>query len=243
MFYVYGHFKETDNSIFYIGIAKSTNRFTSKSNRNTYWKNISNKHGFYHKILFEYDRWEDCLKKEIELIHLYGRIDLKTGTLCNMTDGGEGCINLSPESKKKMSEKLKGRQRSDAYKASVKKRMTGRALSDETKRKMSEAHKKVDKSYLFNRVFSAEHRENISKGKKGKPIGVGKKLTERHKEAIGKARSRKFTRNDLENIINMYKSGNSLRSIAILYKSCHATIKKQIIKHEKTFKERYEEGI
>lgn len=52
--------------------------------------------------------------------------------------------------------------------------------SDETRRRLSEAHK--------NRFFSEEHRERISKAKKGK------KLSKEHKEALSKAKlGKKFS--------------------------------------------------
>ena len=37
---------------------------------------------------------EEAIKKEIEFIKLYGRINLKTGVLANLTDGGEGSQNI-----------------------------------------------------------------------------------------------------------------------------------------------------
>jgi hypothetical protein len=47
-------------------------------------------------------------EKEKEFILLYGRKDLKKGTLCNLTDGGTGGLGLkhTEESKKKMKGKI-----------------------------------------------------------------------------------------------------------------------------------------
>tara|TARA_R110001632_G_scaffold37072_1_gene93788 strand:+ start:431 stop:739 length:309 start_codon:yes stop_codon:yes gene_type:complete len=60
------------------------------------------------------------MDKEIEFINLYGRIDLKNGTLCNMTKGGEGTGVLNPLTEynrvSKISKTLKGRK----HKASTK---------------------------------------------------------------------------------------------------------------------------
>lgn len=73
------------------------------------------------------------------------------------------------------------------------KRMSGVLHSNDTKVKMSDAHKMVDKSYLIGRKLSDETRKKISDAKRGKPIGVGKKLSESHKAAISKAMRRRYS--------------------------------------------------
>ena len=79
---------------------------------------------------------EDARKHEIYMIAIFGRKDLGTGILRNMTDGGEGCA--------------------------------GRVLSEETKKKLSEAHK--------GRKKSIDHRKKLSEAK------IGKKITEDHRK-------------------------------------------------------------
>lgn len=51
--------------------------------------------------VFETDDEQEAFAKEMQLIDLYGRRDLKTGTLFNRTDGGEGPSGLlrTPEQK------------------------------------------------------------------------------------------------------------------------------------------------
>ena len=88
---VYQHRRKDTNEIFYIGIGKDYYRMGKKSARNQYWHNIVNKHGYTKELLFKDISWEEAIKKEIELIKKYGRRDLKTGCLVNMTRGGEGC--------------------------------------------------------------------------------------------------------------------------------------------------------
>ena len=51
----------------------------------------------------------DAFAEEIRLIKYYGRADLGLGPLTNLTDGGEGGMNPSVETRRKISEKLKGK--------------------------------------------------------------------------------------------------------------------------------------
>lgn len=50
---------------------------------------------------------------EIKLIAEYGRADLKRGPLCNLTDGGDGPFNPSPERRAKIGSRMRG-QKHDA---------------------------------------------------------------------------------------------------------------------------------
>jgi hemerythrin superfamily protein len=87
---VYRHIRLDKNIPFYIGIGKDTSRPRNKKDRSNFWKNIIGKTKYIVEILFDNLTKEQAIEKEKEFIKLYGRIDLKTGTLCNMTCGGEG---------------------------------------------------------------------------------------------------------------------------------------------------------
>jgi hypothetical protein len=87
---VYGHIRKDTNDIFYIGIGKTKKRAYSKFGRNSHWQNIVKKVGYKVEILFENIDWESACQIEIQLIKKFGRIDLNTGSLVNMTDGGQG---------------------------------------------------------------------------------------------------------------------------------------------------------
>jgi hypothetical protein len=104
---VYEHIRSDTNTIFYIGIGKKNSRAYSKCSRNTYWKNIVKKCNNIFNINILHDKlsWEDACEKEKQYIKEYGRIDNSTGILCNMTDGGEGILNLqhTDEAKLKIS--------------------------------------------------------------------------------------------------------------------------------------------
>ena len=56
-----------------------------------------------------FDNEKDAFDEEIRLIRFYGRADLGTGPLTNLTDGGEGGLNVSAETRAKISAKNKGK--------------------------------------------------------------------------------------------------------------------------------------
>jgi len=102
-YYLYRYIRLDKNKPFYIGIGTKTNAdikygtynraFGDKKN-NTIWKKIKNKTEYKVEILYESDDYELIKEKEKEFIKMYGRIDLATGCLANMTDGGDGTINV-----------------------------------------------------------------------------------------------------------------------------------------------------
>lgn len=157
---VYSHTRLDNNTIFYIGIGKDYKRAYSKYSRNNYWKNIVSKTDYKIDILFDNLTWDEACKKEIELISFYGRKDIKTGELANMTSGGDGVKGHSKETIKKIINIHKGRKQS---KEEINKRINSRKgyiHSEETKNKMS----KSKKGY----VFSKEHIKNLSLSHLGK---------------------------------------------------------------------------
>lgn len=113
---VYKHYKLDTKELFYVGIGLKEKRAYSKYSRNDLWKNIVSKHNYYVEIYKKNISYDEAKIIEINLIKKYGRLDLKTGILCNMTDGGDGCFNLSDESKKSISNKLKGNKQSEETK-------------------------------------------------------------------------------------------------------------------------------
>ena len=90
---VYKHYTKKDNRLFYIGIGKEKYRANSTKNRNNHWLNIVNKNGFYSEIVQDNISFQRAKEIEIDLISKYGRIDMGTGILVNMTDGGDGRLN------------------------------------------------------------------------------------------------------------------------------------------------------
>lgn len=138
--YLYRHIRLDSNEPFYIGIGtvyekyiNSTgyvryySRAFTKSKRSAHWKNVTNLTKYDVEILFESNDYEVIKQKEKEFITLYGRADLKGGTLVNHTDGGEGSKNriTSSETRKKQSSAHKGENNS----------FYGKVHSKETKEK------------------------------------------------------------------------------------------------------------
>ena len=115
--YVYRHIRPDTNQVFYIGIGCYQKKWryerahTTKS-RNQHWKNIVAfcEGVFLVQILMDELTKEEAITKEQEFIKLYGRAHLKTGTLCNLTEGGEGITDLSAESRKKISDSRLGKK-------------------------------------------------------------------------------------------------------------------------------------
>jgi len=135
MAYLYRHIRLDKNQPFYIGIGNDEDykRSKIKANRSNFWKRIISKTEYRVEILLDNLTWDEACYKESEFIFLYGRKDLGTGTLVNMTNGGEGTLGIkrSEEYILKLSERQKGEK---AY-------MFGKKHSEETIRKMSETKK------------------------------------------------------------------------------------------------------
>ena len=127
--YVYTHTRIDTNEVFYVGIGTQDNyRRASRTNgRTTYWKNIIKKCGWKVDVVFDNLSWEDACLQEKVLILFYGRVDLQTGTLVNLTEGGEGNFGrkASNETKLKMSLSKKGVPHSKEHKIKTSEAMKG----------------------------------------------------------------------------------------------------------------------
>ena len=145
---VYIHRKKTDNTIFYVGIGEPKRAYV-KYNRSSLWNNTVNKHGYYVEVILEGLSQEDACDIEIYLINKFGRKDLSLGALVNLTEGGEGIVNASEETKRKISEAQKG---NTAW--------LGRKHSEETKKRMSIAQKGHTNG--LGRIHSKETKKKIS---------------------------------------------------------------------------------
>lgn len=97
----------------------------------------------------------DALTKEVELIKSIGRLNLLEGTLCNLTDGGEGCSGLVQSAEHKQQNSIKNQgtyqerygietaQRLKEVRAQQLKGNTyGKNITDEGRAKISKANSK-----------------------------------------------------------------------------------------------------
>lgn len=145
---LYRHIRIDKNEPFYIGIGDKENRAYSQRSRNKFWKNIA-KQGYEVEILFEDLTWEQACEKEKEFITLYGRRDLKAGTLVNLTDGGEGALG------RPMTERLKKVLRDSTSRFSLAEwqrengaAVKGKKLGPQTEERKEKAGKSIKKSWI-----------------------------------------------------------------------------------------------
>ena len=89
-------------------------RAYSNLDRNRIWKGITSRTGYDVEIIYETSDRKEIDEKEIEFIKLYGRIDLGTGTLSNLTSGGDGQYEVTEDAIKRAVEK---RRINGTYKA------------------------------------------------------------------------------------------------------------------------------
>lgn len=156
---VYLHRKQTDNSIFYVGVGNLKRAYSKQ--RPDWWQRVVKKYGYTIEIYKSNLTQEEAFQIEIELIAKYGRIDLGNGQLINQTKGG---ITVEGVSEKVLNKK--------------KKSLKSVVRTQEWKDKISISHK--------GKVKSKEHRENIAKSLIGKkiPENVRQKMKQSNKSKI-----------------------------------------------------------
>jgi hypothetical protein len=166
MTYVYRHIRLDKNEPFYIGIGTDNNykRAYSKNSRNIFWERVVKKTNYDVEIIMDNLTKDKAKQKEIELILLYGKKINNTGTLVNISDGGESGSGYkhTQEAKNKIgaANKLKDYSKFDKsymqtkeYKDKVSKNNTGRIMPKSMREKTSLRMK--------GQVFSVEHKEKL----------------------------------------------------------------------------------
>ncbi len=144
MAYVYRHIRLDKNEPFYIGIGETKYRHKAVgARRNIIWNRIVSKTDYDVEVLIDDITWDEACKKEKEFIKLYGRLDNGSGTLANMTDGGEGVVGVvvTEEMREKMRASRMGRIISDVTKQRIRASHLGVPHSDERRKNISNATK------------------------------------------------------------------------------------------------------
>jgi hypothetical protein len=166
--YVYRHIRLDKNEPFYIGIGSKENfyRAYEKRKRNKIWYDIVSKTEYEVDILFDDMDWDEACKKEIEFISLYGRINNKTGTLSNLTNGGDGIYGVvrSLEHREKLRMANTGKIVSNETRQKLRDANIGKKQSEETRQKRSKS--------LKGRKLSKEHIEKVRLKNIGKKMSI-----------------------------------------------------------------------
>lgn len=238
---VYRH-RKPNGEVFYVGIGNER-RPTSKWDRNQWWNNVVNKYVYEVEILATGLSWEDACELEELLIEEYGRKDLGTGTLVNLTNGGEGVKGLahskearqkigaankgkklSEETRKKLSVAHKGKKLSKEHRQKIGAAGKSRKLSKEARQKISAAHKGKN-NYNYGKKLSKETKQKISAANRGKNAPwYSKKFSKEHRQKISAAKSgkpshkRKLTFEQAQEIRKRYQTEKtSYRKLAKEY--------------------------
>ncbi len=132
MYYTYAYLRE-DGTPYYIGKGKGGRIYSS--NRTINSPKDKSRIIFLKQNITE----EEAFKHEIYMISIFGRKDLGTGILYNMTNGGEGASGLirSEETRKKISDGISGKNHPMYGKVGELHHGYGISRSDETKEKIS----------------------------------------------------------------------------------------------------------
>ena len=155
-YYTYAYLRE-DKTPYYIGKGKG-NRLYKRGSRVFAPPKDKSRIIYLKQNLTE----EEAFKHEIYMIAVLGRIDLGTGILHNMTDGGEGISNPSEETRKKISDAQKGKTHTEESRKKMSE--SKKNISEETRRKIGEASKGRNK----DRIVSEETRRKMSESGKGR---------------------------------------------------------------------------
>lgn len=160
-FYVYFHRCLDTGEIFYVGKGHG-NRAYTKRNRSKFWNSIVNKHDYFIEIIESELSEDDAIIKEIFWINKIGRRDIGTGTLVNMTSGGEGTSGylrvFSDEHREKIRKSITGLNKSIQHRDRLSIANKGRVVSEETRLKLS----KFTSFRNSNTIMSNKQKQGIS---------------------------------------------------------------------------------
>lgn len=149
--FAYIHCKP-DGTPFYVGKG-ALRRAKYLGDRNPHHQAVVNKYGKANVLIGMLECSTSAIAYELEK-GLIKCLRFSGVQLTNFTDGGDGGLNPTPETRKRLSEAAKKRGVSDACEAAKVAALKGRKLSEEQKKKQSVA--------MTGKIFTEEHRRNIS---------------------------------------------------------------------------------
>lgn len=192
-YYVYELWDIIKNTPFYVGKGQGKRAYShmlesslAKSNGNRLKKNVIRKMLAENNIpsikyVFETDDELSAYNEETKLIMKYGRKDIGTGILTNLTNGGTGSLSPNEEARYKMGSPRRGRKETQEETHNRTKKLKGYKHSDETKAKQSLAKAgkipacvELRRSYegegnpQFGKLWSIEKRNKMSETNKGR---------------------------------------------------------------------------
>ena len=148
-----------------------------------------------YRIVFNSAHEQDAFAEENRRIMQYGRRCDNTGTLANLTFGGEGVSGwrMSEEAKDKIRKSSTGRRHSLETRQLMAKQATGRSHSEETKAKISEAQKGIIRSEKHKEVLRTnwlgkKHSDDAkAKMRTARVARKSAPLTDEHKQKVSAA--------------------------------------------------------
>ena len=190
MYYVYSYLRE-DLSPYYIGKGTRGRAYASANHRIKAPKEKERIH-----ILKDNLTEEEAYDLEKLYIKMFGRVDLGTGILRNLSDGGEGPTGYktTPEQRKKIALSRMGEKHP----------LYGVSPSEETREKQRQALKGKyvgEKNPMYNQTHTEENRKKISDRHKGVP------KTEEHKRKISEANKGKVASEETRKKISEANKG------------------------------------
>ena len=122
---------------------------------------------FKHEVPFTDLTKEEAEQKEIDLIACYQSDNRNFGY--NVDRGGNSHGKTSEETKRKISQKLKGRAKPESVRKKLSESNKGKKRSEETRRKLSETHK-GERNYWYGKNLDDEIRQKMSNSSKNPSI-------------------------------------------------------------------------
>ena len=146
--YIYFHITKDTQEIFYVGQGVGS-RAWHFHNRSRIWNNTAKKHGVQVEVVLTGLTKEEANHWERFWIASIGRRDLKEGNLVNLTSGGEGPGDPSPERLQQLKEYATGVKFSDERRRKISEALKAHASKPENRKRMTEMNNQrwADPSY------------------------------------------------------------------------------------------------